>query len=614
MAYSDQKIKSGREPVVIIEIDYRACSLTYGNTPCTASGASGTECFNSFSTCQDQSNFAATTKTFRFSSVRIDGLQGAGETPTFPTITGVATAPTTLTPSKGLGVRSTVSITLEDHPWTDEGIDKYVDNRSYDPDTQGSFWGKMTTRWPFYENNEIRVKTGYLEDDGTYNAANFVTRTYFLDTIKGPSDSGKVTIVGKDILKFADGQKSNVPTQSQATLNTDITAGATSFDINDPQDHVKNAYDAGQTYIRIDDETMLMTNLTGSGPTYTLTVTRASMPSVYTGTMTAETHDEDATVQHCHEFNQQEIDDIVYYLLNTGAGINASYLPTSDWQAVIDFGLQSYLFSTLITEPTPVKDLLDEITEHSILLWWDERDQKVKMDSIIRRANDYGPFDDDAHLIAGSVAIARDDKSRYSQCWLHFGLRTPVLEMDELKNWSVVKVNADLDAENVNEYGQSKIRKIFSRWLPLDKTAVAGEIATRLVANYRDTKAVVSFSLDAKDDDAWTGNRVSIQTRLLQDQFGAKATKNYRVLQVKEKYQKGGFQYDYMAQTIGGFYDGSDPSIYGLITPNTYDGSDFPDYSSASVELKSQYAFIAYNDRGDGNAGFPPNKKPYVII
>jgi hypothetical protein len=511
----------------------------------------------------------------------------------------VATAPTVLTPSKGLGVRSTVNITLVDHPWTDEGIDNYLSNRTYEPDTQGSFWSKMVTRWPFYENNEIRVLTGYLEDDGTYNAANFVTRTYFLDTIKGP---------------FADGKKAKLPDQSQATLISDITDSATSFHIDDPNDDVKSAYDSGQSYIRIDDETMLITNITGSGPTYTLTVTRSAAPSFYTGTIIAEEHDEEATVQDCYLFDQQEIDDIVFYLLNSIAGIDASFLPQSDWQNIIDFGLQSYLFSTLITEPTPVSELLNEITEHTILIWWDERDQEVKMDSIIQRANDYGPFDDSSNIIAGSVSVARDDKSRYSQCWLHYGLRTPVSEMDELKNYSVVKVSADLDAETENEYGQRKIRKIFSRWLPIDKGNVASEITNRLVNNYRDTKAVVYFSLDPKDDNAWTGNRVSLKTRLLQDRFGAPADKNYRILQVKEKYRKGGFEYDYIAHTIGGFFDGSDPSIYGLITPDTYEGGPFPDYPDASVELKSQYAFISYDDRGDGNPGFPSNEKPYVII
>lgn len=618
MTYDGQKVKMGKEPVVIVEIDFNACSLTYGNTPCTASGAAGTECFNSFSTCQDQANFAASTKTVRFSSVRLDGLGLC-----FPTITGVSTSPTVLTPGKGLGVRSKVSIQLTDHPWTDVGFDNYLANRTYDADSQGSFWGKMINRWPFYENNEVRVKTGYLADDGTYDANNFVTRTYFLDTITGPSNNGKVTIVAKDILKFADREKANQPTQSQATLDANITAAATSFDITDPNDDVKGAYDdtanvgASQCYIRIDDEVMLVTNLTGSAGAYTLTVTRAAMPSIYTGTMTAETHDQDATVQHCYFYDQKEPDDIVNNLLGTVAGISAGYLDTSGWQTNIDFGLQNYLFSALITEPTPVKDLLDEITQHNLFIWWDERTQKVKMDSILKKPSDHGPFDDDSHLVAGSVSVSRDDKSRVSQAWFAFGLRTPVSEMDELKNFSAVKVTADLDAEGSNEYNQKKIKRFFSRWIPLNKASVASEITNRYVNYYRDTKHIISATLDPKDDDAWTGDRVIIKTRQVQDRFGASVERNYRVLQVSEKMGNGAFSYDYIMQSTGGIFDGGETETYGLITPdlNSEDGvSAFPDYSSASVALKSKYAFISENDRGDGNPGFSPNEEPYLII
>ena len=599
MVYSVQKAKAGKEPVQILEIDVRACSLTYGTGACTASGAAGTECFNSFATCQDQGNYANATKTFRFSSVPLDGLQGTGDAPTFPTLVGVSTTPTVLTPAKGFGIRSKVTVNLMDMPWSDVGIDKYRDNRTYNPLEQGSFWSKFMSRWPFYENNEIRIKTGYLDDNGNYDASNFITRTYFLDTIAGPDKNGRVSIVGKDILKFADGEKANIPSQSQATLLTDITAGATSFDIVDPQSQIVSG-----DYIRVDEETMLITNRVGD----TLTVTRAAMPSVYSGKMTAEEHSEGSTVQHCHFFNAEQVDDILYYLLNTGAGIPASYLPTSEWQDTIDFGLENYLFTALITEPTPVKDLVKELTEHSILVWYDEREQKVKMDSIMWRAVDYGPFNDDSHIIADSVGVARDDKSRFSQAWLHYGLRTPVSEMDELKNYAAVKLTADLDAEGVNEYYQSKIRKIFSRWLPLEKQNVASEIANRLVNYYRDTKNAITFSFEPKDDSAWTGDRLELATRLIQDQFGATSLREYRVISVRERFSKGIVSYDYTAHSTGGIYEGS-VSRYGVITPNS-----MGDYPSETLENKSRYAFVAYDDRGDGNEGFPTLDRPYLVL
>jgi hypothetical protein len=479
MTYDEAKRNSGREPVWILEMDLDSCSLTYGVLPCTATGSSGSECFNTFGTCQDTPNFSRTTKTIRFASTRIDDIQATGETPTFPTILNVSTAPTILTPAKGLGVRSTCSITLADHTWTDEVTDPYVVSRSYNPENQGTFWGRLLVRNKFYEGREIRLKTGYLNADGSYDSNNFVTRTYFIDTISGPDAKGKVTVKGKDVLKFADRERAQLPIQSQATLSADISASTTSFDIADPNDDVKASYDAGQTYIRIDDETMNITNLTGASSPYTLTVTRGTMPSIYTGTMNAEEHSQDATVQHCYFYDEQDIDDVVKHLTVDTAGISSAYTPLTDWQTVVDFGLQSYKFSALITEPTGVKDLLEEVTQHSILLWWDEREQEISMDSLINRSQVGGPYDDDQHNVAESVNVARDDKGRVSQVWVAHGLRNPVLEMDELKNFESVKVSVDLDAEGANQYNQKKVRRIWSRFLPTSLGSVASEIANR---------------------------------------------------------------------------------------------------------------------------------------
>jgi len=608
MAYADAKALMGREAVVICEVDVQACTLTYGVSACTATGSGDAKCFNSSATCQDLPNFSTSTKTFRFSSVRIDELQGDEESPTYPTVTALSMAPTKLTPAKGLGIRSKVQITLQDHPDTDVGIDNYLSDRTYDPMERGSFWSKWITRWPFYESNEIRIKTGYLDADGNYDASNFITRTYFIDTVKGPTPDGKVVIVAKDALKFADREKAQIPTQSQAVLVSDITDSATSFDITDTNDDVKDAYDAGQTYIRIDDEVMNITNITGSNPTYTLTVSRATIPSVYTGAVIADAHEGEATVQHGYFFDAVEIDDIVNTLLSTYAGISGSYLPTSDWQDVVDFGLQNYTFSTLLTEPTGVKELLDEITQHTVMLWWNERDQEVQMRSIIQSDVDYGPFDDTNNVIANSVNVARDDKSRVSQVWVAYGLRTPVAEIDELKNYSGVKVSVDLDAEGSLEYEQKKVNRIMSRWLFLDKASVASEISNRLLRYYRDTKNMVTLDLDPKDDDAWTGDIITLATRQVQDFTGGTPTRTYRVLETAENFQAGGVKYQYTLQSTGSIF-GTEPSRYGLIGPNT-----LTDYSTESEANKNKYAFIAEDDRGDGEAGFSPNEAPYIIL
>jgi len=602
MTYATQKAKSGQEPVYIVELKLDKCTNTYGSAPCTASGPAGLKCFNTFGTCQDQANYTKGTKIIRFSSTRVDGIQAAGDPPTFPVVTGVSTAPTQLTPGKGLGVRSTCNVSLMDFPWTDVGLDPYLSDRTYNPQEQGSFFSKLQARERYMEGRKMTIKTGYLADDGTYDASNFIERVYFIDTISGPSANGAVTIKGKDILKFADSEKAQLPTQSQAVLDTDITAAATSFAITDPEDNVKAAYDAGQTYIRIDDEIMDITNLTGSGGAYTLMVTRGTLPSFYNGTNTADNHGEGATVQNCHLFEDEAIDDIVYYLLNTVAGIDASYLPTSDWADVIAFGLQSYLFSALLTEPEGVKKLLEEITQHTILLWYDERAQEVKMDSILNRTPTIEGLDDD-DIKADSVSVTRDDKERVSQLWFAFGHRSPVLEMDELKHFSSVNVTADLTLEGENAYNLKKVKRVFSRWVPADLGAVASEITNRFVNYYKETKTSISLTLVPKDDDTWTGDIIDVATRQRQDQFGASRSYSYRVLTANEVLIPGAVSYKYVIQSTD-----RDAGRYALIGPNTLN-----DYDAESDANKLRYAFIAYSDRGDGEPGFPTTDEPYLI-
>ena len=126
MTYDSLKVLVGKESVTIVEIDLDSCSNTYGSAPCTASGLAALKCFNTYGTCQDTANFTKTTKTFRFSDRIIDGVQAAGDAPTFPTITGISHSPTQLTPSKGLGIRATVKVQLTDHPWSDRANNEWL--------------------------------------------------------------------------------------------------------------------------------------------------------------------------------------------------------------------------------------------------------------------------------------------------------------------------------------------------------------------------------------------------------------------------------------------------------------------------------------------------------
>ena len=285
MTYAAQAEKFGKHAVQIVELYLDYCSLTFGVAPCGAT-LGQKPCYNTRNTCRSTSTYdggeTANKKIYRFSSVRIDGIQQPGDAPTFPVLLGVDTSPTVLTPGKGLGVRSTVSISLADFPWTDSGIDPYLFARleasgaiTYDslgafyndmiaiyndnsddpvlPSNIGSFWGKFLIRNKYYQNRRIDVLTGFLDDEGKYNSANFKRRTYIITNISGPNPDGRIVLEGSDPLKFADGEKAKFPAASTSKLSVAINDSVTTFSVLDPDDIYSNWDAAGQEWIRVDD-------------------------------------------------------------------------------------------------------------------------------------------------------------------------------------------------------------------------------------------------------------------------------------------------------------------------------------------------------------------------
>lgn len=177
MTYDSLKLEMGRRPVTIVEITVPSCSRTYGVLPCTAAiGVSGLKkCFNTHWTCQDRNNYDGSVDvTYRFATERIDGLQAAGDLPTVPCLESVDFTPTRLDPGRGLGIRSSVAIKLRDFIWNDVGTDPYLADRTYDPEIQGSFFGRLYARLQYLENLPVVIYSGFLETDGTYNAGNFI--------------------------------------------------------------------------------------------------------------------------------------------------------------------------------------------------------------------------------------------------------------------------------------------------------------------------------------------------------------------------------------------------------------------------------------------------------
>jgi hypothetical protein len=579
VTYAAEKIKSGRRPVTIVEIDLDKCANTYGVAPCTASGSAGDECYNTRITCQDTANFANT------ATLMVRFISQLAELPKdqayYPYLKKVDITPSKLDLGKGIGQRANVTVWLEDHPHHDRGIDPYVSNRTYTPESQGTFFGKLLARNPYYQGRVMRIKTGYYTDP--WDSANFETRTYFIDRIEGPDKKGQIKIIGKDLLKKIDDDKNTCPVATIGTLTADLASGTTSSCTVEGD---ADKYDTGGGRIRIGDEIIVYSSGSVAGTQFTFTTLSRGQDGT-----TAADHSTDDVVQLCVRYESDNVVDIVSDLLQNYGGIDSSYIPSTDWTTEKGLWLSTQNLTRTIAEPTGVKQLIEELTEQVLFnLWWDEVASEIKLEAI--KPPDYSSvstFTDAGNIIADSLVIKEDPRQRITEVWVFYA---PFSQIDgsEAKHFSYLHVNIDSDAESADQYDESRIKKIFARWINVAGPAI--QVAGRTLARFRDNAKIATFDLDAKDSGLWTGGLFYINTRKIQDVDGSNKLTLFQVLEVREAEQ--GTQYKYQAQ------NSSFAGRYGFVAPDAT-----PDYSSASETEKYSYGFICldtglFSDGSDG--------------
>lgn len=514
----------GREPVVVVEIDQDFCQNTYGVSPCTASGPAAQSCFNTFKTCQDEDNFDKGTKVIRF----IKPMQRPNpEWQAIPSVGGVSASPGRInaggqSASSGpLGQRSTVSVSLTDHPYGDIKTDPYVTSRNYNPLLQGTFWTKWMARNPYFQNRGLRVRYGYIGQA----IESMQTQHYVMDTITGPDSKGMVSIRGVDILRLADDFKAQAPTLSPGALTAALNSSATSFSADGT---ALADYPATGT-ICIGEEVMTYGSRSES-PTGTV-----NFSSVTRGTdgTTAQEHDEDDTVQLCLRYTSEKAVDIIYDLLTTYAGVNASLLDYTEWLAEDAEWLTGLELTTLITEPTGISTLIGEICEQVLIfLWWDDREQLVKLQAVRSPAETPVELTDSANVLMNSQQFKLDQTQRISQLWIYYIQANPTGGLDDPANFKRARYRIDASAEGANEYDEQRIKKVFSRWLQTD--AQVNDVGTRLLARYRDNPVVGSLLLDAKDRDIWTGDLIRLRSALFTNAFGERLSRQFQVIGAEE--------------------------------------------------------------------------------
>lgn len=601
MTWEIERLKAGRRRFRVVELDLDFCQLTYSEAPCTAVlGTSGDhKCFNTRVTCQDPDNYDPAAKTYRFCDPISDVPRLFDA---IPSLRKVDTAPTVIDPGNSLGKRASVTAEFQDHPHHDRGVDNYfsgrisgaaaADGSTYQPFEQGTYFGKMRARNPYYAGRLMHVLTGYLpwdysvspEQQPSFTQAAVLTnlrrQTFVMEKWEGPNDKGSFKIEAKDILKLASDERAECPVQNTGRLSGAITdAGGSATLV--PAGIGNSEYAASGT-IRIDQELMTFTRAAD-----VLTLTARA-----TDGTTAAAHAADAQVQECKRFAAVRIDAILQDLLENFAGISASFIPIANWQAEAADWLSGHIFNAVIVEPTGVATLVNELCQQAVVyLWWDEIDQQIKFRAVRPQKSAETITGDNAIL---EKAFSRKDRpaNRLSQVIVYFGRASPIDRLDDPTSYRQSFAATDAAAESSNEYGESRIRRIFSRWFDSNDRALALILAHRIIAKYRDDPIEYQLRLGAKNADLWTGDVFTIQHRLSQGFRGEELLQRVQVLEVRED-EDGEFRYKLINDLFG--------NRYGFIGPDT-----LGEYGAATVEEKNTYGWIALNTGlfGDGTDAY----------
>lgn len=453
----------------------------------------------------------------------------------FPFLNGVDITPAKLDPDKGVGSRARASLTFDDAPHHDRGVDPYADLRAYDPTEQGTFWSKLVARHPYYIGRVLRVYSGYLTGDHEAIADNFEMRRYYIERMDGPTKSGRMRVEAKDILKLADNKRAKIPGPARGALAADINATATSFTLVPAgvgEFYRKyQEYGAAAGYLRINSEVI---RYTISGDVVTV-VERGARNTV------ADEHTADDSVQPCYDYaadTARTVQELLYdWLVGYVDGVTPQDISLAQW----NLNVFPNLYTGLVTEQLGVVAAINELAEVAgFYLWGDERTGLIELRKIEPKTSAAVTLTDDANFKDGGPQVKQDVERRISRVVIHYGQFDPTEDLDKASNYQGIQVTIS-DAESVTKNPIPVTREVFTRWLDRTARGAAIDVGDRILQRFSEIPFEMVAEVDAKDVPAvnaasplWLGSLFNARTRLISKPDGSPADKTFLVLSAKE--------------------------------------------------------------------------------
>lgn len=588
----------GREPITVVELYQKRCSLTYGTAPCTATGTP--KCYQTWLTCRDRTNINTDGSiTWRFTRPRAKIMpiyEEAGahiKTNPIPILESVSTVSSSINlgaqreGQSPLGTKSSVTVTLSEAPWDDHVGDPYLADRV---NLQARFfWALWRARNAFYTDMMIYVYEGY---EGQA-LADMQRRDYILDSVSGPGGGKGVTLTGKDPLRLTALKDAQFPRATDIRLQVAIDATATAIRVGCFEAELSADYgNTGSTrYITMGREIISYTGWTlVSTGVYDLTgVTRAAL-----GT-TAAAQSVNAALQRCGRYVSLRQWEIAADLIDNHTRIPAGYRDATAWSDEGNEYLVTGITDLTVPAPRGVEALLGAMCQHgSFSIWWDERERTIPL--LANRPPQTAPREitDDLNIIEGTAALEDDVESQITRVAIYYDPRNP-FDLDKAENYRTLRLSIDGFVEAPAAANAVRTLTIFAYSVTRD--AAAFRLATRLLLRYRLIQKYLKLELDAKDRDIRIGDVLAVTTAAFVGTEGGMASTRWQVISAEEHRPGDAFRMELQSY----FFIGR----FGFVMPAT--ATD--DYATATAQEKATGLYLA----DETTQAMPGGDEPYLI-
>lgn len=578
-----------------LAIDIPRCSRTWGVGACTAvlSALQPRKCWNLRKDCAVPAAYVTGAPlTLKFCK---DGPKPLGVV-AFPVLESInASSPTVNIAGSNpelssFGKSAHMDATIADFTYHERGIDPYQSERvsgaaqfsgvGYDPAKQGTFLNKLKARWVYYSKAECRYTKGYLLDGVLTDPQ---VQYFQLSELDGPND-GSIRARALGVLDLANAKTALAPKPSKGRLTLDLTAVATTFSVT-PAGVGNSEYPSGG-WVCLGSEVMAFTRVADA-----FTITRGQR-----GT-TAKTASKGDTVQLVLAFRLARLDAVVNSLVQGYTSAPAIYLDAAqiaDNAAEVTRWGASIALTTDIVTPTPVSDLLAELSDLGCSVWEDEFGRKIKVrlnrpiyTDVVRKVSDRSAKD---------IRQVDNDEDRLTQILFMSRRFDPTKSLNDDTNYAVKVLTTDPAALAL--YGSVvRSRTIRTRWLDQGDESTVLIASLRLLDRFKRAPNQVTITLDAREKAVRLVDVLEVTSDEMADSDGLPRTQSLQVISRSEP--KPYHEVKVLCQAFQ--FDGR----YGFIAPNSA-----PVYGAATAAEKVEFAFISPNA-----TGFPSdNTKPYQVI